>query len=72
MFPLFVKKLIFNRDEVEDFDVYPFNIPLINSLNTVEFEKPVTFIAGRKRIWQVDYYRGTRFEYGLVRRGRFA
>lgn len=46
MFPLFVKKLIFNRDEVEDFDVYPFNIPLINSLNTVEFEKPVTFIAG--------------------------
>lgn len=69
MFPLFVKKLIFNRDEVEDFDVYPFNIPLINSLNIVEFEKPVTFIAGENASGKSTIIEALALNMGLCAEG---
>ena len=45
-YPLFVKELRFKRSEVADLSVYPYNIPLIKTLETVKFEKPVTFFAG--------------------------
>lgn len=43
---LFIKGLKLKRERVEDFNVYPFNIPVIKSLTEIRFEKPVTFIAG--------------------------
>lgn len=43
---LFIKGIRLRRDEVESFDEYPFNIPIIRELDEVRFEKPVTFIVG--------------------------
>lgn len=43
---LFIKAIKLNRDMVEDFNEYPFNIPVINSLTEIVFDKPITFIAG--------------------------
>lgn len=43
---LFVKGIRLNRDRVEDFGEYPFNIPIIKNLSEIQFEKPVTFIIG--------------------------
>lgn len=43
---LFIKGIRLNRNQVEDFDTYPFNIPIIKSLTEIKFEKPVTFITG--------------------------
>lgn len=43
---LFVKGIKLKRDMVEDFDSYPFNIPLISNLNEVIFNKNVTFLVG--------------------------
>lgn len=43
---LFVKGIRLNRNSVEDFDKYPFNIPIIKNLTEIQFEKPVTFIMG--------------------------
>ena len=69
MVPLFVKKLIFNRDEVENFDEYPFSIPLIYSLNTVEFEKPVTFIAGENASGKSTIIEALALNMGLCAEG---
>lgn len=43
---LFIKGIRLNRNLVEDFDEYPFNIPIIKNLKEIRFEKPVTFIMG--------------------------
>lgn len=43
---LFVKGIRLNHNRVENFDKYPFNIPIINRLTEIQFEKPVTFIMG--------------------------
>ena len=69
MFPLFVKKLIFRREEVEDFDEYPYNVPLISSLDTVEFEKPVTFIAGENASGKSTIIEAIALNMGLCAEG---
>lgn len=43
---LFIKGIRLRRNEIDDFDEYPFNIPLIRELSEIRFEKPVTFIVG--------------------------
>ena len=43
---LFIKGIRLNRNRVEDFGKYPFNIPIISRLTEIRFEKPVTFIMG--------------------------
>lgn len=42
----FLKRIRLARDEVGDFSRYPFNLPLVESLRTVEFSAPVTFFVG--------------------------
>ncbi len=69
MFPLFVKKLIFRREEVEDFDEYPYNVPLISSLDSVEFEKPVTFIAGENASGKSTIIEAIALNMGLCAEG---
>lgn len=34
------------RSEIEDFDVYPFSLPLVRALDTVELNPRVTFFVG--------------------------
>ena len=43
---LFVKEIKLERDRVPNFDEYPFDIPVINQLNSITFSKPVTFLVG--------------------------
>ncbi len=43
---LFVKGIKLKRDTVKNFNVYPFNIPIIQNLNEVIFNKNVTFLVG--------------------------
>ncbi|MBD5130987.1 MAG: AAA family ATPase [Clostridiales bacterium] len=43
---LFIRGIKLRRAEVESFDRYPFDIPVIKGLTELQFEKPVTFIVG--------------------------
>lgn len=43
---LFIRGLKFNRNKVENFDEYPFNIPVIHELSELKFNKPITFLVG--------------------------
>ena len=47
---LMIKKIVFERDEVEDFSKYPFNIEIIKNLEELELTSPVTFLVGENGI----------------------
>lgn len=43
---LFLHRVALRRDSVESFEKYPFSLPVVRKLNTLEFTQPVTFIVG--------------------------
>jgi predicted ATPase len=42
----FVRSVVLKRDEVADFDAYPFSIPAIAALTDLRLDAPVTFLTG--------------------------
>jgi len=42
----FLLEIKLNREKIDSFDIYPFNIPCIYSLETLKFHSKVTFIVG--------------------------
>jgi predicted ATPase len=42
----FLKRVSLARSEIEDFDVYPFSLPLVRAMDTVELNLRVTFFVG--------------------------
>jgi predicted ATPase len=42
----FVRAVILKREEVADFDVYPFSIPAVHQLEELALDVPVTLLAG--------------------------
>jgi predicted ATPase len=42
----FVRSVVLKRDEVEDFDAYPFSIPAIRALDELRIDPHVTLFAG--------------------------
>ena len=42
----YLKEIQLKRDKVERADVYPFTLPLIHGLESLKFDKAVTFIVG--------------------------
>jgi predicted ATPase len=46
MNPLFVRSVSLKRELVPTFDEYPFNVPVIQALDEIELDSPVTFLIG--------------------------
>lgn len=42
----FVKRVMLLRDDVPDFSTYPYSLPLIRSMETVDLHPKVTFVVG--------------------------
>ena len=42
----FVRSVVLKRDEVDDFDAYPFSIPAIRQLDELQIDPHVTLVAG--------------------------
>lgn len=42
----YLQKIELLREEIPDHNVYPFNLPIISNLNTLNFHEDVTFIIG--------------------------
>ena len=42
----FIRSIKLNKDKVENFDEYPFNLPIIKNLDKIKFHSNVTFIVG--------------------------
>ena len=43
---LFVKTIELERDKIESFDKYPFNIEIVKNFDELRLTKPVTFFVG--------------------------
>ena len=42
----YLREILLKRDDVDNFDVYPFCIPAIKELDFLEFHPDVTFFVG--------------------------
>ena len=62
---LFIKKIILERDKINNFNVYPFNIEVIKNLNEIEFSKPVTFLVGDNGIGKSTLIEALAVQLGL-------
>jgi len=62
---LFIKKIILERDKIDNFDIYPFNIELINQFNEIEFTKPVTFLVGENGVGKSTFIEALAVGVGL-------
>lgn len=47
---LFVKKITLERDKIDSFEHYPFNIDIVKNFEELEFDTPVTFFVGENGI----------------------
>jgi predicted ATPase len=44
--PGFLHRVSLNRDRIESFDEYPFNLPLVRDFDSLEFTTRITFVVG--------------------------
>lgn len=66
---LFIKKIIFEREKVIDFEQYPFNIEIIKKLHELTITSPVTFIIGENGIGKSTFIEAIAVSLGLNAEG---
>lgn len=66
---LFIKKVIFDREKVEDFEKYPFNIDIIKKLDELTFDSPVTFLVGENGVGKSTFIEALAVSIGLNAEG---
>ena len=66
---LIIKKIIFERDKVESFDKYPFNIEIIKNLKEIKFKSKVTFLVGENGIGKSTIIEAIAVALGLPAEG---
>ena len=66
---LIVKKIILERDKVESFDKYPFNIEVVKNFNELELSSQVTFFIGENGIGKSTFIEAIAVCLGLPKEG---
>lgn len=66
---LFIKKIIFEREKVIDFEQYPFNIEIIKKLHELTITSPVTFLIGENGIGKSTFIEAIAVSLGLNTEG---
>jgi predicted ATPase len=66
---LFVTKISLNKDKIEDYSIYPFNIPIVKNFNEIKLRKPVTFLIGENGIGKSTFIEAIAVAVGLNAEG---
>ena len=66
---LIVKKLILERDKIENFDSYPFNIEIVKNFRELDFKSQVTFFVGENGIGKSTFIEALAVCLGLPAEG---
>ena len=66
---LIVKKISLERDEIKDFDKYPFNIEVVKNFEELEFKSPVTFFVGENGVGKSTFIESIAVSLGLPAEG---
>ena len=62
---LFIKKISLEKELVDNFDKYPFNIEVIKNFNEIKFNSPVTFFVGENGIGKSTFIEAIAVAVGL-------
>ena len=66
---LIIKRIVLERDKIESFDKYPFNIEIIKNLKEIEFKSKVTFLVGENGIGKSTIIEAIAVALGLPAEG---
>lgn len=66
---LFIDKIRLNRDKINSFDEYPFNIKIIKDFNELNFTEPVTFFIGENGTGKSTFLEAIAIAMGLNAEG---
>lgn len=66
---LFVKRITLERDKIEDFNIYPFNIEVLKNMNEVNLTKPVAFLIGENGVGKSTLIEALAIQLGLNAEG---
>lgn len=62
---LFIKSIRLDRDKIDSYEIYPFNIEIIKELDEVKFTKPVTFLVGENGVGKSTFIEALAISVGL-------
>jgi len=62
---LFVTKIKLERDRIDDYHIYPFNIDVVKQFDEIELESPVTFFIGDNGIGKSTFIEALAVSLGL-------
>ena len=66
---LIVKNIRLERDKIESFNKYPFNIDLVKDFEELEFDSPVTFFVGENGVGKSTFIEAIAVSLGLPAEG---
>ncbi len=66
---LFVKTIELERDKIESFDKYPFNIEIVKNFSELRLTKPVTFFVGENGVGKSTFIEAIAVALGLPAEG---
>ena len=66
---LIVKKISLDRDKIESFDKYPFNIEVVKNFQELNFDSQVTFFVGENGIGKSTFIEAIAVALGLPAEG---
>ena len=66
---LMIKKIFLERDKIENFNKYPFNIEIVKNFTELNFTSPVTFFVGENGIGKSTFIEAIALSLGLPAEG---
>ncbi len=66
---LIVKKITLQRDKINSFDQYPFNIDIIKNFDELNFNCPVTFLVGENGVGKSTFIEALAVSLGMPAEG---
>ena len=66
---LMIKKISLERDKIENFNKYPFNIEIVKNFTELNFTSPVTFFVGENGIGKSTFIEAIALSLGLPAEG---
>lgn len=66
---LIIKKISLERENIEDYNVYPFNIEFVKNFDELTLDSPVTFFVGENGIGKSTFIEAIAVALGLPAEG---
>ena len=63
---LIIKKIILEKDKIENQDIYPFNIDVVKNFEELDIDCPVTFFVGENGIGKSTFIEAIAVALGLL------